>query len=62
MADDKPDEATQTTPQGHEIPVPEREAVIRDLMKVAPPVRPGAETAATEDDSADEPDPSAPKP
>jgi hypothetical protein len=37
MADDP--EPTQKTPKGHEIPIPERDAVLRDLMKVAPPVR-----------------------
>lgn len=38
-----PKPATQRTPKGHEIPVPERDAVIRDLMKVAPrePSAPG---------------------
>jgi len=35
---DEPDQPTQKTPKGHEIPIPTREAVIRDLMKVAPPV------------------------
>jgi len=35
---DKPDLPKQKTPKGHEIPIPTREAVIRDLMKVAPPV------------------------
>jgi hypothetical protein len=45
---------TQKTPKGHEIPVPERDAVLRDLMKVAPRVEPP--------DDADEPDPSTPKP
>jgi hypothetical protein len=46
MADER--EPTQKTPKGAEIPVPEREAVIRDLMKVAPRVEPPAD--------ADEPD------
>jgi hypothetical protein len=39
---DKDQEDTQETPKGYEIPIPEREAVIRDLMKVAPPVKPPA--------------------
>jgi hypothetical protein len=47
---------TQKTPKGAEIPVPKREAVIRDLMKVAPRVKPDAEPSKAEDDSADEPD------
>ena len=33
----EPDEPTQETPQGHTIPVPTREAVMRDLEKVAKP-------------------------
>jgi len=36
MAEDK-QEPTQETPQGHEIPVPTREQVLRDLKKVAKP-------------------------
>jgi len=35
-------EPTQQTPKGHEIPIPKREEVIRDLMKVAPPAKPPA--------------------
>lgn len=37
MAEDKqkPDQPTQKTPQGHEIPVPTRKQVFRDLEKVA---------------------------
>jgi len=31
-------EPTQTTPEGATIPVPTRDAVLRDLAKVAPPV------------------------
>ena len=36
---DQPHEAEpkQETPKGAEIPVPTRDAVLRDLMKVAPP-------------------------
>lgn len=30
-------EETQTTEQGHEIPVPKREDVLRDLAKIAKP-------------------------
>jgi hypothetical protein len=39
MAEDKqkPDQPTQKTPQGHEIPVPTRKQVFRDLEKVAKP-------------------------
>lgn len=37
MADDHQTERKQTTPKGAEIPVPTRDAVLRDLMKVAPP-------------------------
>jgi hypothetical protein len=33
-------EPTQTTPTGVEIPVPTRDAFLRDLRKVAPPVEP----------------------
>jgi len=33
MSKDK--EATQKTPKGHEIPVPQREDVLRDLKKAA---------------------------
>ena len=37
MPDDQHDaEPTQTTPKGAEIPVPTRDAVLRDLMKAAP--------------------------
>lgn len=35
MADKTP-EPKQTTPKGAEIPVPTRDAVLRDLMKAAP--------------------------
>lgn len=38
MADEK--EPKQTTPKGLEIPVPTREAFLRDLAKVAPPAKP----------------------
>lgn len=34
------DTATQETPQGHEIPVPTREEVLRDLRKIARPDKP----------------------
>lgn len=34
------DEPKQTTPKGAEIPVPTREAFLRDLRKVAPPAKP----------------------
>lgn len=44
----KGDEPTQKTPKGVEIPIPTRDAVIRDLKKVAPGVEPPA--------NADEPD------
>ncbi len=40
MSTNKPtdrDEATQETPEGHTIPVPTREEVLRDLSKVAKP-------------------------
>ncbi len=41
MPDDQEDqedqEPTQETPEGHEIPVPTREQVLRDLKKVAKP-------------------------
>jgi hypothetical protein len=33
---DKPPEPKQTTPKGVEIPIPARDAVLRDLMKAAP--------------------------
>jgi len=33
----KQDEATQETPKGHEIPVPKKRDVLRDLRKVAKP-------------------------
>jgi hypothetical protein len=33
---------TQQTPTGHEIPVPTREEVLRDLGKVAKPKKPSA--------------------
>lgn len=36
-AKDSP-QPTQTTRKGAEIPVPKRDAVLRDLMKAAPPV------------------------
>lgn len=52
----------QKTPKGYEVPIPDRESVIRDLMKAAPRVRPDAETAKDEDRSAPEPDASTPKP
>ena len=37
MSGEKQSEPKQTTPKGAEIPVPTRDAVLRDLMKVAPP-------------------------
>ena len=37
MDDAKQGEPTQTTPEGAEIPVPTRDAFLRDLQKVAPP-------------------------
>jgi hypothetical protein len=37
---DKPQEPTQTTPKGVEIPVPKRDDFLRDLKKVAPPAKP----------------------
>jgi hypothetical protein len=41
MADDPQDpEPTQYTPKGHEIPIPTREQVFRDLEKVAKPRKP----------------------
>ncbi len=33
-------EPTQYTPQGHEIPIPSKEQVFRDLEKVAKPRKP----------------------
>ena len=41
MPDDKPidERPTQRTPKGAEIPVPTREAFLRDLRKVAPPAK-----------------------
>jgi hypothetical protein len=36
---DNEQEPTQETPQGETIPVPTREAVLRDLAKVAKPKR-----------------------
>jgi hypothetical protein len=35
MSDDKGKSPKQRTPKGHEIPIPEREDVLRDLKKVA---------------------------
>jgi hypothetical protein len=40
MADDHT--ASQHTPTGHEIPIPTREEVLRDLAKVAKPKMPSA--------------------
>ncbi len=39
---EQPDEAptTQKTPEGLEIPIPQRDAVLRDLMKLAPKSKP----------------------
>lgn len=37
---DENDEPKQKTPKGAEIPVPERDAVLRDLMKAAPKAEP----------------------
>ncbi len=37
MPEDKP--PTQKTPKGKEIPIPTREEFVRNLDKVAPPVR-----------------------
>ena len=39
---------TQKTPQGYEIPVPNRGDVARDLLKVAPRVEKSAETQETQ--------------
>jgi hypothetical protein len=39
MADDKP-QPKQKTPQGHEIPVPKRGEVERDLKKLIAPAKP----------------------
>jgi hypothetical protein len=36
---DEPEQPTQETPEGHTIPVPTREDVLRDLEKVAKPRR-----------------------
>ena len=48
---DEPDEPTQETPQGHEIPVPSRQDVFRDLGKVARPLRGhGNGSGGTEDE------------
>ena len=38
--DQEPQEPTQYTPKGHEIPIPSREQVFRDLEKVAKPRKP----------------------
>lgn len=35
------DEPTQTTPKGAEIPIPTRDAFLRDLMKAVPPASEG---------------------
>jgi hypothetical protein len=35
------DEPTQTTPKGAEIPIPTRDAFLRDLAKVVPPAPEG---------------------
>jgi hypothetical protein len=40
MDDDPNQEQTQYTPKGHEIPIPTKEQVFRDLEKVAQPRRP----------------------
>jgi hypothetical protein len=37
MSEHRKDQPTQKTPQGHEIPVPTRKQVLRDLEKVAKP-------------------------
>lgn len=37
MSEDKP--PTQKTPKGKEIPIPTREEFVRNLDKVAPPVK-----------------------
>lgn len=36
-SEDDPPPDRQITPKGHEIPVPKREDVMRDLARVAPP-------------------------
>jgi hypothetical protein len=40
MAEDHKPQPTQTTPTGAKIPIPTRDAFLRDLAKVAPPVEP----------------------
>jgi len=37
MSEQRKDQPTQKTPKGHEIPVPTRKQVFRDLEKVAKP-------------------------
>jgi len=37
MANYEPTESTQKTPEGYEIPVPNKDDVLRDLTKVAKP-------------------------
>lgn len=50
MEQDKEDQETQETPQGHTIPVPKREDVFRDLEKVAKPRRDESDDDASEDE------------
>jgi hypothetical protein len=40
MAKSNGNEPTQTTPAGEEIPIPEREKVLRDLGELAKPQKP----------------------
>jgi hypothetical protein len=48
--DDRP---KQRTPAGHEIPVPKREEVMRDLRKVANPPKPAPDDGRSEDGEKD---------
>lgn len=54
MSDPEP-EPTQTTPKGAKIPVPTRDAFLRDLAKVAPPVEREPEDAGQGDEQASAP-------
>jgi len=52
--DPKPTQKTQPKGKGGEpveIPIPTREAVIRDLMKVAPPVEPPVKADPHDDEN-----------
>lgn len=49
---DKPPSETQTTPKGAMVPVPTRDAFLRDLGKVAPPVAREPDDGAQDDEEA----------